>query len=94
MPGPTPVHNVVSPGTTQFLVAAAMPTRRSIVIYNNTDQDLYLSYFPGITLSNFTLMIPPGYWGIMERNAVYTGVIYGLSPSAVTGNVQVTELVN
>ena len=95
MPGPVPVHSAVPALATPFLVAPERPTRRNIVIYNGAATDLYVSFFAGITLTNFTIKIPPAYWGTFARQSVYTGPIYGILYAADPGKfVQVTELVN
>lgn len=95
MPGPVPVHNAVPAGDTQFTVAAANPSRRSIIIYNDSAVDLFVLYGTGITLASFTIKIPSGYWGVMSHHAVYTGIITGILSAADPGSfAQVTELVN
>ena len=95
MPGPVPIHTAVPAGDTQFIIAGSRPERRAIIIFNDSDEYLYLKYVTGISTDSFTIRVPPQWYGNMPWGNVYTGILYGmLAANEVGAFVQVTELVN
>lgn len=83
---------------TPVQLCPARPNRRSIVIYNDSTQHLYVKYDPGIDLGvarSFMLRVPPNWLGRMPWGDVYEGAVWGLWGAASAGGfAQITELVN
>lgn len=94
MPGPVPIHSTVSNTTTPVVIAIARPTRRSLLIFNDSTEDLYIKYGSGVTTTSFTLKIPQNWYARMPWGGVYQGAIWGVWADAdIGGLAQVTELV-
>lgn len=99
MPGPVPIHNAIPVShTVAVQLCPSRPNRRSIVIYNDSTEDLYVKYDSGIDLGaarSFMLRIPPNWLGRMPWGDVFEGAVWGLWEAASpAGFAQVTELVN
>lgn len=94
MPGPIPIHTTVSASTSQVVIAASRPTRRGLLIYNDSTQDLYIKYVTGVSSTSFTLKVAPAWYARMPWGGVYSGIIYGVWGGAdASGRAQVTELI-
>lgn len=95
MPGPTPVHTAVPVSVTQVELLDARPGRRSVVIFNDSTQALYIKYVTGVTADSFTIKIPSDWYGTMPWGGVFEGKIYGVWAGADAGGfAQLTELIN
>lgn len=98
MAGPVPVETAVQVNTSETQLVAARSGRRSIIIFNWSDQYLYVKYGTGISLSgtpSFTIRIPANWYGTMPWGGVYQGAIYGKWAGAdADGFALITELVN
>ena len=95
MPGPVPVQNAVPTSDSQFIVAEARPTRRSIIIFNDSSEYLYLSYQTGVSSTFFTIKVPPNWYGTMPWGGIYAGTIYGVLAANDPGTfIMVTELIH
>lgn len=94
MPGSVPIHNVIARSDSEVELAPHRPSRRSVLIYNNSAVDLFVSYVAGVSSSEFLVKIPANWYGRMPWGEVYTGIIYGVWATAGAGDAQVTELVH
>lgn len=96
MAGNVPIHSVVAVNdATAVQLCPDRPSRRSVILYNNSIQYLYVMYGNGASSATFTIKVPPDWYGVMPWGLLYTGIITGrwAGPDA-GGNVQVTELIH
>ena len=94
MPGSVPIESVVSASATTVVLVPARTGRRSLVIFNNADQDLYVRYGNGASLTDWVVKIPPDWYGRMPWGELYTGIITGIWDGTPTGDAHITELVH
>jgi len=66
-----------------------------MTIYNDASVNLYVKYMSDVSLTSFTIRIPPEFWATMPWGEVYTGAMWGLWSAGDPGRfAQVTELVS
>jgi hypothetical protein len=75
--------------TSSFTVLASNANRISASIYNATNKTLYLAMASTASTSSYTVQIAIN--SFFELSIDYTGIITGISPAGVNGNVLVTE---
>ena len=75
--------------TSSFTVLAANASRVLASVYNATNKTLYLAMAATASTSAYTVQVAVGAY--FELSLTYTGIITGISPAGVSGNVQVTE---
>jgi hypothetical protein len=70
---------------------AANTLRRSLLVFNDADKDLYLKYGATATSIDYTVKIPAdSYWEMPVP--CYTGIVDGIWATGPTGAALVTEL--
>lgn len=80
-----------APGTSSFTLVAASPVRKGLIVVNDTDVNLFVSYYSTASSVFYTVRIESGgQWNMPAP--IFTGEIFGASASTPTGNVLVTEL--
>jgi hypothetical protein len=77
----------VTVATTATLIAAAKPSRKSILIQNVSAQDVYVGYTSAVTTSTGIKISA----GSGMSDDLYTGAIYGIV-SATTSDVRYAEV--
>lgn len=82
----------VASSATDVTVLAANSSRRSVIIYNDSTQTLYLLLASGTSSSsNYTVQMPPNStFEYPQGPYIYTGIIKGIW-AAANGNARVTE---
>lgn len=81
----------IAQSATSVVLAASNAARRGLVIYNDTNKDLYIAFAGTATTTAFTALLPgKGSWELPLNG--YTGVISGIWSAAGAGNAMVTEL--
>lgn len=83
---------VTAPASTTVL-AAANGKRRGLLIFNNTDKDLYVKLGATVSLTDYTVVFGSKIVYEVPRD-YYTGNVAGLSAAGATGKVSVTEIVD
>lgn len=75
--------------TTAVTLAPANAQRRSLKIFNAGKQRLYVKHGAGVSLSSFTVVVPPN-WEYELDSPVYLGVVTGVW-DGTDGSGHVTE---
>lgn len=88
-PGLTPTVTQKVPTVVSFAISASDVTKKNTIVFNNSDQVLYLCFGAVASSTNFTVAIQPD--GSYETQ-VYAGAMSGSSAAAPTGFVYVTEV--
>lgn len=78
----------VAASTSTQVLKVANTSRKEIIIHNDTNKNLWISYASPAALNKGYLLTKNS--TIFEEN--YRGAIYGISEAAVSGNLQVTEV--
>ena len=94
MAGPIPIHDKIPVSDSAVILAPARVSRRSMVIFNDSDERLYVKFEADVATNDFTSMIEPNWQGRMPWGGVYQGTVWGVWAAADPGRfAQVTELV-
>lgn len=72
------------------VVIAANAARRQVMVYNDSNKELYVAFDATATTAAFSVLIPANGQWVSQRDS-YTGVISGILPSG-TGDAIVTEI--
>jgi hypothetical protein len=75
-------YNTVSVGSTATLILAANLERRGSLLFNNSNQTVYLGMDVGVTTSNGFPLLSNASMQNSGPNAVWKGVIYGIVSSS------------
>lgn len=95
MPGSVPLETVVQASATTVQLLPNRPSRRSMTIFNDSVEALYIRYGAGASLDEFLIKIPAGWYGRMPWGEVYTGIISGFWAGAdPSGSAKITELIH
>lgn len=85
------ISSVAASASNQTL-AAADSTRRGLMVFNDSDKDLYLKYGATASTTSFTVRIAAGgYWEMHQP--IYLGIIDGIWATGPTGSARVTKLI-
>jgi hypothetical protein len=71
-------------------LAPMMRAREGLLIFNNSDETLYVKFGNGADATDFTFRLLTGQF--YEASVNYTGIVTGLCDDGATGLVTVTEL--
>lgn len=86
----TAAHTTVATSTTSAVLFAANADRRRVIIWNESNNSLYVAFAATATATAYAVLIPKN--GSYETPLNdYTGVISGIL-SAGTGNARLTEV--
>lgn len=90
--GTSTLTSPTSIDATAAVVIALNLARRSVMIYNESGDTVYLAYSTTATTTAYTLQLPVG--SIWVEDNGYTGPIWGITASGTTAVLRVTELTN
>ena len=92
--GNTPITSTVNSitlnDTTAVTLSSDNTNRKVVIIYNDSDEDMYIKYGIGATNTDFTIFIKKNNGWVVDN---YTGIVTGILDNN-TGDVKVTETIS
>lgn len=87
----TAVQSNVAQSAVSVTIRAALASRLGLIVVNDADADLYLSFSGAASVSNYALRLAPGdTW--TNGGPTFTGAVTGIWGAAGAGFARVTEL--
>lgn len=83
-----PTRSVQTSGSKSVSLVDNLPLRTGVILYNNTNKNLYVCFGSVADTDDFTTLLLTGsHWEVPDS---YKGEVSGYSPAGVSGTVKVT----